>query len=107
MGAKATYFLILFCSFFVKVSCLYRLFVLCTNRTDECAAKRTFGYSTFLFIAVTYVVLSFQGLRLIRFSLAGFNNFLTSYRFILVVVLLHKLIFPQYKNVLVAFVSLI
>ena len=40
-----------------------------------------------LFIAVTNFFLSFQGLRLIRFPLAGFNGFLSTYWFIFFVVL--------------------
>ena len=47
--------------------------------------------STLLLIAVTNLFLSFLGLRLVCFSLAGFNSFLSSYGFILIVVLLQEL----------------
>ena len=56
------------------------------NRTDKDTTKRVFGCSTLF----TNLVLSFLGLRLIRLSLAGFNRFLSSYRFIYVLVPLHE-----------------
>ena len=49
--------------------CFYPKLVLRTNRTDECATKRVFGYSKLFFMAVTNLLLSFQGLRLIHFLL--------------------------------------
>ena len=64
-----------------------------TNRTDECAKKCVFDYSSLLFISVTDLLPSFQGLRLICLSPTGFNNFLPSYMFISVVVLLQDLKF--------------
>ena len=52
--------------------------------------KRVFGYSTLLFIEVTNLFLSIDRLRSVHFSLAGFNRFLSSSRFILVAVLLQE-----------------
>ena len=61
------------------------------NQTAECETKRVFGYVTLFSIAVVNLFLSFQDLRSIWFSLAGFNSFFSRYRFILVVILLQKL----------------
>ena len=54
------------------------------NRADKFATKRAFGRSTLFFVTgelLTYLF-PFQMLRLIRFSLAGFNSFLSRYKFI-------------------------
>ena len=57
-----------------------------------CATKPVFGYSALFFIAVTNLLLSAQVfVRLIPFFLPGFNSFISSYRLILVVVLLQEL----------------
>ena len=40
-----------FCLSGNKAACLYHEFVLRMNRTDECATKRVFGFSTLFFIA--------------------------------------------------------
>ena len=66
-------------------------FVLHVSQIDEYAMKRVSGNSTLVFIAVTNLLLSFHGLRLICFSLAGPSHSLSSYRFILIVVLLQQL----------------
>ena len=47
-----------------------------------------FGYSTLIYIVFTNLFLSFYGLRLINFALVRFYSFLSSYMFILLVVLL-------------------
>ena len=75
-----------------KVACLYRQYVLRTNRTDERAVKRVLAYSTLFFIAVTNLFLSIQSLILIRFSLAVATAFSLFAGFILVAVLLQELI---------------
>ena len=55
------------------------------------------GCSTLLFIANTNLLLFFQGLRQIHFHFAGFNNVLSCYRFILVVVHLQELTVVFYR----------
>ena len=57
------------------------------KRTDEDATKHIFCYSKLPFLAITNLFLSFLGLRLIHVSHTGFNSFLSSYMFILAVVL--------------------
>ena len=58
------------------------------------------------FMVVTNLVLSFQSLRLICFSLAGFNSFLSRYRFTFIVLLLQELIAFLQKIIYNVFVAL-
>ena len=46
-----------------------------TNRTDECATKRVFRFSTLFIIKVTNIFLSLQGLRLIPFFSCRIQQF--------------------------------
>ena len=73
--------------------------VLHTNGIYECAAKRVLVIQHCSLLQLLTLFLSFKDFRLLRFSLAGFNSFLSSYRFILSVVLLQELtVFsPQIK----------